>query len=320
MLPGATWCSKGFHKCVRERSTSVINACLRLPSFLPSCVASSSPPAPPPTMTILCRFDFCSLAIGRHSQCGRDIGEKYGFKPGVYLVAGNTARSKKNPLRERASLATTAVNSGGGNALRRFPYRDQSLDCRAIDRREHRAQRRGNDVAVHSRAIQSLVAADANLYVSHRCRILATAHRMLVIVHDVDVDTAALAQRTHEGIHRSVALAGNRNLAPVEFQTRRDIFDFAVAGFMRDAMLDVGKRPLDFQIFLVERGLDRDRRQLLAGLIRDRLDHLAELDLQQARQRHAEIALEQVGNAALARLAVDADDGFVSASEVGRID
>src|SRR5882724_2585748 len=154
MLPAATWCSKGFHKCVRERSTSVINACLCLPSFLPSCVANSSPPAPPPTMTILCRFDFCSLAIEMRSQCGRDIGKNYGFKPGVYLVAGNTARSKKSPLRERASLATTAVNSGGGNALRRLPHHDQSRDCRAIDRREDRPQRRGNDVAVHSCAIQ----------------------------------------------------------------------------------------------------------------------------------------------------------------------
>src|SRR5258707_13654385 len=114
MLPAATWCSKGFHKCVRERSTSVINAFLRLPSFLPSCVASSSPPAPPPTMTILCRFDFCSLAIGRHSQCGRDIGEKYGFKPGVYLVAGNTARSKKKP-----AAGAGFVGNDGGELRRR---------------------------------------------------------------------------------------------------------------------------------------------------------------------------------------------------------
>jgi len=45
-------CSSGFHKCVRFLSISVTTARPRLPSELPSRVASSSPPAPPPTTTM----------------------------------------------------------------------------------------------------------------------------------------------------------------------------------------------------------------------------------------------------------------------------
>ena len=51
-----------------------------------------------------------------------------------------------------------------------------------------------------------------------------------------------------------------------------------------------------------------------------RLHHLAELDLQAARQLQAVLALEQVGDAALARLAVDADHGLVAAAQVLGID
>src|SRR6185369_5652453 len=52
MLPAATSCSSGFHKCVRVRSTSVTRAWPLRPAVSPSRVASSSPPAPPPTITI----------------------------------------------------------------------------------------------------------------------------------------------------------------------------------------------------------------------------------------------------------------------------
>src|SRR6185436_18798847 len=54
MLPAATSCSSGFHRCVRLPSISVTAALRRRPSLLPRRVASSSPPAPPPTMTIRC--------------------------------------------------------------------------------------------------------------------------------------------------------------------------------------------------------------------------------------------------------------------------
>src|SRR5690349_6979583 len=54
MLPAATSCSSGFHRCVRLRSTSVTSARWWRPSLSPRPVASSRPPAPPPTTTTRC--------------------------------------------------------------------------------------------------------------------------------------------------------------------------------------------------------------------------------------------------------------------------
>ena len=66
--------------------------------------------------------------------------------------------------------------------------------------------------------------------------------------------------------------------------------------------------------------MDVGRRQLLAGFVGDRLHDLAELDLQQARQRETIIALEEERDTALARLAVHANDGLVRPAHVGGID
>src|SRR5262249_13959427 len=65
---------------------------------------------------------------------------------------------------------------------------------------------------------------------------------------------------------------------------------------------------------------DVARLQLLAGLVGDALDHLAELDLQAARQAQPVALLEDVGDAALAGLAVDADDSLIGAAEIGWVD
>src|SRR5690606_38463886 len=56
-----------------------------------------------------------------------------------------------------------------------------------------------------------------------------------------------------------------------------------------------------------------------ASLVGDALDGAAELDLQAARQHQAMLLLQQVGHAALPRLAIDADDGVVAAADVGRV-
>ena len=50
------------------------------------------------------------------------------------------------------------------------------------------------------------------------------------------------------------------------------------------------------------------------------LDDAGELDLEAARHDHAVFGFHQVGDAALARLAVDADDRVVAAADVGRVD
>ena len=52
MLPAAISCNSGFHTCVLVLSIKVIAAFLFLPRLSPKRVASSKPPAPPPTITM----------------------------------------------------------------------------------------------------------------------------------------------------------------------------------------------------------------------------------------------------------------------------
>src|SRR5260221_3663494 len=71
MLPAATSCSSGFHRCVRLRSTSVTSARCFFRSRSPRRVTSSSPPAPPPTITTRC----AALLLGDRAPTEEDLGE-----------------------------------------------------------------------------------------------------------------------------------------------------------------------------------------------------------------------------------------------------
>src|SRR4029077_6717306 len=62
------------------------------------------------------------------------------------------------------------------------------------------------------------------------------------------------------------------------------------------------------------------RCDLLAGDVRDLLDHTHELDLEPARQVEVVVVFEDVRDAALARLAVDPDDRLVGPPYVVRVD
>src|SRR5919112_6175749 len=62
-VPTAISCSSGFQIWVRLTSIGVIRAFLRRPSLRPSAVASTSPPAPPPTITMCCNE--WAVAVGR---------------------------------------------------------------------------------------------------------------------------------------------------------------------------------------------------------------------------------------------------------------
>jgi hypothetical protein len=74
------------------------------------------------------------------------------------------------------------------------------------------------------------------------------------------------------------------------------------------------------QVLAGERLPDLARRDLAAIFVGLDLDHLGELDLQAARQVEGVAGLHDVGDAALARLAVDPDDGLVGAANVVRVD
>ena len=74
------------------------------------------------------------------------------------------------------------------------------------------------------------------------------------------------------------------------------------------------------QVLVVEDLPDLIARDLATLDIRLVLHDRAELDLQLARQVERVVGLEQVGDAPLARLRVDAHDGLVSAAQVLRVD
>src|SRR5262245_50034436 len=79
MLPAATSCSSGFHRCERILSIKVTAALPRLPNLLPSRVTSSKPPAPPPTTTILCSapaagMDMCRSLLLHDKWSGHQQG------------------------------------------------------------------------------------------------------------------------------------------------------------------------------------------------------------------------------------------------------
>src|SRR5687768_8358491 len=85
-------------------------------------------------------------------------------------------------------------------------------------------------------------------------------------------------------------------------------------------MTAVNIRAVVTKEFLLEQRPDLFGRQLLTSRIGDRLHDLAELDLQPSRHGDAVVALEQISDAALARLTVDANDRLVRAAHIARVD
>src|ERR1700737_2816947 len=74
------------------------------------------------------------------------------------------------------------------------------------------------------------------------------------------------------------------------------------------------------EISLAKHRPDIRRADLLAGAVGPVLDDAAEFDLKRARQFETVVGLQQVGDAALPRLAVDADHRLVAAAEILWID
>src|SRR3954471_16254171 len=74
------------------------------------------------------------------------------------------------------------------------------------------------------------------------------------------------------------------------------------------------------EISLGKHGPDIRRAGLLASAVGPVLDNAAELDLKRARQLQAVVGLQQIGDAALSRLAIDADHRLVGATDILWID
>src|SRR5690606_11429592 len=196
---------------------------------------------------------------------------------------------------------------------------DVPASCRvAVDGAQDRQEGRGHDVLVDADAVTAGGVLDAHLDVGRRTGIGAGADGVFLVVHHAGLDT----QRVHKGRDRAVALARKMADLAVDFQLDLD-HELLLAGGLGaagDAVPDQLHRRFAVQVFAgedLEHVLGRD---FAARLVGDALDGAAEFDLQAARQDQAVFLFEQEGHAALAGLAVDADDGVVAAAQVGRVD
>src|SRR5258708_23398567 len=109
-------------------------------------------------------------------------------------------------------------------------------------------------------------------------------------------------------------------------------FDDALVAAILDrridrASVDIGKGAIfdEIDLALTEISLakhrpDIRRAGLLASAVGPVLDNAAELDLKRARQLQTVVGLQQIGDAALPRLAVDADHRLVGAADILWID
>src|SRR5258706_11290941 len=91
--------------------------------------------------------------------------------------------------------------------------------------------------------------------------------------------------------------------------------DRAPVGIGKGAIFDEIDLPLT-EISLAKHGPDIRRARLLAGAVGPVLDDAAEFDLKRARQLETVVGLQQIGDAALPRLAVYADHRVVGAVEI----
>src|SRR5262245_17224981 len=169
---------------------------------------------------------------------------------------------------------------------------------RPVDRAHHGLQGRADDVAVDADAEQGFLAVDAHLHIGRRTGVGAAADGMLAIVDQLEVLAAELAERIDEGVYRAVALAFDGALLAEVGDLRRHDPGPLGAAVGKGLVADEAEAAIARQILPLEAAPDIAGLQLLAALVGAALDHLAELDLQPARQAQPVALLENVGHAA----------------------
>ncbi len=190
--------------------------------------------------------------------------------------------------------------------------------CDGRDRAQDRGERGGDDVRIDADA-PACLAAELHLDVGRGGGVLAGAQRVLVVVAHEQVDAERRAQRLGERVDRAAAAAVHRARPDAVGQHRVDGARHAGQAVVGGRVLHQ-PQPAGADVGGLERGPDLGRADLAAAGLGAGLDEAAEGDLQAARQVEAVLALQHVGDAALAGLAVDAHHRFVAAADVLRVD
>src|SRR5579872_313832 len=181
-------------------------------------------------------------------------------------------------------------------------------------------ERSRDDVGVHADAPENTAIAGLGFDIANGLGILARAGGMLVVVAHLDTHAAILGECLDIARDRTVAVAADRARLALDRDLGVNQAQLGMAGLGQGGVPDESDRRGLLEVFLAEGIPDQLGQDLLAGVVSDLLDHLGELDLKKTRQVDAVVHLQDVGDAAFARLAIDSDDRFVGASEIGGID
>ena len=140
---------------------------------------------------------------------------------------------------------------------------------------------------------------------------------MLGVVGDLDIDAEIAVEPMHEGGDRPVALAHHGAVLAVDQQLSGDRRRAVVGADLVGQQLDP---PGSEKVLLRESGPHVRRADLGAGVLGDGLNGPRELDLQPPGQVEAVLGLHDVGDPALAGLAVDPHHRFVRTAHVLGVD
>src|SRR3954469_14130957 len=176
MLPAATSCSSGFHRWVRLRSMSVTSARPLRASRSPSRVASSSPPAPPPAMTMRCSAPtlFLGDGLAAEEELGPELAEAVPVvehdrrvdQPVAELVERAVDRAARgNPVARLDDLLALAREDELGEERRGVRVRRLARDAHRARLPEGRVER----APVDGRAL--LLQARHALYMRVECQV-----------------------------------------------------------------------------------------------------------------------------------------------------
>src|SRR5690606_5246929 len=199
------------------------------------------------------------------------------------------------PSRPRTTRHSTRARRGDDPRRARSPPSDSVLH--AVDRAAHRLQRGGGDVAVDPHAPQDL-AVHVGLDVGGGPGVAALAQGVLAVVQDPDLD-AHPGQRVHESGDRTVAGAGDLPDLAAQPDVGADAV-LAVLGGLGAVRHDAD-RSLG-QVGVGEDLPDALAAELAALGVGELLHDPGELDLEPARQVDGVVALQDVGDPALAGL------------------
>src|SRR5690606_36580042 len=198
---------------------------------------------------------------------------------------------------KRGHLSLTAAEPG--------PFLAGPAGRRAVRTRDQRLEGGGDDIRVDTDAEEiTRMVRIGHLHEGHGLRVRARADRVLLVMAQLHAEL----QRVHRRIDRAVAESLELLLLAEAAYTGLYAL---LAAFVEKAMRDILDGLLAGDVFLLEDRPDVGGAHFLAAVIRHALNRLAEFHLQSPRQAEVILRFEKIGDAALAGLAVHANDRLI---------